>query len=130
MQEAILWKLMWLTYIHKGATSAEAIYTIITNRSEDTHGPQIIGYNNMQADKDEGTASLNPNSLIGQLRSADPTDSRFTDLFTEADGLVYADKKYPSLDADYIVITSCRNVFDACRGKHHGKQCCFHPRCS
>ncbi|MDA0889367.1 MAG: RagB/SusD family nutrient uptake outer membrane protein [Bacteroidetes bacterium] len=89
---------------NKGATSAEAIYTIITNRSESTHGPQIIGYNNMQADKDEGTASLNPNSLIGQLRSADPTDSRFTDLFTEADGLVYADKKYPSLDADYIVL--------------------------
>jgi hypothetical protein len=88
----------------KGATSAEAIYTIITNRREDTHGPQIIGYNNLQADKDEGTASLNPNSLIGQLRIADPTDSRFTDLFTEADGLVYADKKYPSLDADYIVL--------------------------
>ncbi len=88
----------------KGSGSAEALYTIITNRTEDSHGPQSIGFNNFQANKDEGTASLNPNSLIAQLRNADPSDSRFSDLFTEADGLVYVDKKYPSLDVDFIVI--------------------------
>tara|TARA_B100001093_G_scaffold143113_1_gene135574 strand:- start:411 stop:1772 length:1362 start_codon:yes stop_codon:yes gene_type:complete len=88
----------------KGAASTEAIYTIITNRTENTFGPQSIGNTNFQADKDKGVASLNPNSLIAQFRNAEPNDKRFKDLFTSKDGLVYIDKKYPSLDSDYIVL--------------------------
>ena len=75
----------------KGAASSEAIYTIITNRTENSFGPQSIGNTNFQADKEKGVASLNPNSLIAQLRNAEPTDKRFSDLFTSADGLVYVD---------------------------------------
>ena len=88
----------------KGAGSSEAIYSIITNRTENTFGPQSIGNSNFQADKDKGVASLNPNSLIAQLKNAQPNDKRFSDLFTSKDGLIYVDKKYPSLDSDYIVL--------------------------
>ena len=58
----------------------------------------------MKADKDTGVASLNPYGLIAQLRNANPTDNRFGSLMTEADGLVYIDKKYPSVSSDYIVL--------------------------
>jgi effector-binding domain-containing protein len=88
----------------KGAASSEAIYTIITNRTENGFGAQQIGYNNFRTDFVVGTASLNPNSLIAQLRNADPGDERFSDLFSEGDGLVYMDGKYTSLDQDFIVL--------------------------
>ena len=88
----------------KGNASAESIYTIITNRTENSFGVQSIMNNNFQADKDNGVASLNPYSLIAQFRNANPSDKRFSDLMTEGDGLVYVDKKYPSLDSDYVVL--------------------------
>ena len=88
----------------RGNASAESIYTIITNRTENGFGVQSIMNNNFQADKDSGVASLNPYSLIAQFRNANPSDKRFADLMTEGDGLVYVDKKYPSLDSDYVVL--------------------------
>ena len=87
-----------------GNSSAEAIYTIITNRTENSFGVSSIMNANMKADKDTGVASLNPYGLIAQLRNANPTDNRFSSLMTEADGLVYIDKKYPSVSSDYIVL--------------------------
>jgi hypothetical protein len=86
----------------KGNSSSEAIYTIIVNRTENSFGPNSIGNSNFQADKDKGVVSLNPHSEIAVFRNANPSDKRFTDLFKEADGLVYIDKKYPSQDSDYI----------------------------
>ncbi len=88
----------------RGNASAESIYTIITNRTENSFGVQSIMNNNFQADKDSGVASLNPYSLIAQFRNANPSDKRFADLMTEGDGLVYVDKKYPSLESDYVVL--------------------------
>jgi hypothetical protein len=88
----------------KGNASAESIYTIITNRTENSFGVQSIMNQNFQADKDNGVASLNPYSLIAQFRNANPSDKRFSDLMTEGDGLVYVDKKYPSLESDYVVL--------------------------
>ena len=88
----------------RGNASAESIYTIITNRTENSFGVQSIMNNNFQADKDSGVASLNPYSLIAQFRNANPSDKRFADLMTEGDGLVYIDKKYPSLESDYVVL--------------------------
>jgi hypothetical protein len=88
----------------KGNTSAEVIFSVITNRSEDTFGSASIGFNNYQADDANGITSLNPNGVLGKLRAADPNDKRFTDLMTEKDGVVYTDGKYPNNNVDYIGI--------------------------
>jgi hypothetical protein len=88
----------------KGSGSSEVIYAVIHNSSEQTFGPAQIGFNNHQADDQLGTTSLNPNGLIGQLRTADPTDKRFADLMSEGDGRVYLGGKWPTNSVDYVAL--------------------------
>ena len=88
----------------KGNASSEVIFSVITDRTENTFGSAQIGFEQHQASEADGVSSLNPNGLIGKLRSADPSDKRFSDLMTEKDGYVFTDGKYPSNDVDYIGI--------------------------
>ena len=88
----------------KGRSSSEVIFAVVNNRAENTFGSAQIGLQIHQADEADGISSLNPNGVIGKLRSADPNDKRFTDLMTEEDGYVFTDGKYPTNDVDYIGI--------------------------
>ena len=92
-----------------GGSSKEAIYTIVNNLTENGFGAKTEGFSLFQADKTNGTLSLNPNGLIGQLMNADPNDERFSTLFTDnstvdGDGLIYVDGKYPSTGVDNIIL--------------------------
>ena len=88
----------------KGRSSSEVIFAVVNNRAENTFGSAQIGLQIHQADEADGISSLNPNGVIGKLRSADPNDKRFTDLMTEEDGYIFTDGKYPTNDVDYIGI--------------------------
>ena len=81
----------------------------MNNLTENGFGAKTVGFSLFQADKTNGTLSLNPNGLIGQLMNADPNDERFSTLFTnnsavDGDGLIYVDGKYPSTDVDNIIM--------------------------
>jgi starch-binding outer membrane protein, SusD/RagB family len=87
-----------------GSGSSEVIFAIKYNASEGWSGAAQINFDNFQPDKDRGITSLNPESLVAQLRAADPDDKRHSELYTEADGLVYANGKFPSNKTDYIYL--------------------------
>lgn len=87
-----------------GDGSSEVIFAIIFNASEGWPGAAQINFESFQANESLGITSLNPSSLLAQLRNADPNDKRHADLYTEADDLVYANGKFPSNRTDYIYL--------------------------
>lgn len=88
----------------KGSGSPEVIFAIKYNANEGWPGAARINFQNFQADKELGITSLNEASILTQLRTADPSDRRHTKFYTEADGLVYANGKFPSNQTDYIYL--------------------------
>ncbi|WP_127139987.1 RagB/SusD family nutrient uptake outer membrane protein [Flagellimonas marinaquae] len=87
-----------------GNGSPEVIFSILFNAAEGWPGAARVNFESYQDDKERGIASLNPSSLLAQLRNADPNDKRHSDLYTEAGGLVYANGKFPSNQTDYIYL--------------------------
>jgi hypothetical protein len=87
-----------------GSGSSEVIFAIKYNATEGWPGAAQINFESFQADKDLGITSLNPNSLLAQLKAADPDDKRHSELYSEADGLVFANGKFPSNQTDYIYL--------------------------
>lgn len=88
----------------KGSSSPEVIFAIKYNINEGWPGAALVNFQNFQADKELGTTSLNEASLLSQLRAADPSDKRHTKFYSEANGLTYANGKFPSNQTDYIYL--------------------------
>ena len=87
-----------------GDGSMEVIFAIIFNAAEGWPGAAQINFESFQADEALGITSLNPSSLLAQLRNADPDDKRHSDLYAVTDDLVYANGKFPSNQTDYIYL--------------------------
>ena len=86
----------------KGSASSEVIFSVITDRTENTFGSAQVGFQNHQANDADGVSSLNLEGVLAGLRTADPSDKRFADLMTEGDNFIFTDGKYPNNDVDYI----------------------------
>lgn len=91
-----------------GDTSTETILTIVTDLTDTTPsnwgGYATVNFDRFEASKSTGLFTLNPYSLVAQLRNADPSDLRFTQLFEEKDGFVFMASKYPTNETDQIIV--------------------------
>ena len=91
-----------------GDTSTETILTIVTDLTDTTPsnwgGYATVNFDRFEASKSTGLFTLNPHSLVAQLRNADPSDLRFTQLFEEKDGFVFMASKYPTNETDQIIV--------------------------
>jgi len=82
------------------SASSEVIFSFAFYEGEQT--PSNVNFENFQADDDKGVFSLNEYSLVAQLRDADPTDLRHTNLYVDDGNLIYASGKFPAEKMDYI----------------------------
>ena len=85
-------------------SSPEIIFSLKYNAAENSNNPSNQYFSAYQAKANRGSASLNPESLVAQLRNADPNDYRHAQLFKSATGLIFANGKYPTDRMDYIFI--------------------------
>jgi hypothetical protein len=88
-----------------GASSKEILFTIKYNASDGSGtSPSLRMFEAYRPEQSQGFYSLNPDSEVAALWSADTADLRYKSFFTETPQLTYIDGKYTTDQMDFIVI--------------------------